>query len=100
MKRESFVTQSRKIVTFQVDKRIVSYFDEIWRDGIQVLPKDTKIMLKLLQSRNKDMKMIAALIMDANKGENKKEYDSCKSEQELIDFITKECVIKGLLRVK
>ena len=100
MKQVSFVTQSRKIITFRIEDRTIIYFDEIWNDGIQVIPKKPKIMLQLLQSRNKDMKVIAALIMDANEGENLKEYQSCKSEQELADYITKECELKGLLKVK
>ena len=93
------MTSSRKIITFRVEDRIVTYFDEIWDDGIQILPKDAKIMLQLMKSRNNDMKVIAALILDANKGKNLEEYNSCQTEQELIDFMSKECELKGLLKV-
>ena len=99
MKQVSFMTQSRKIISFRVKDRVVIYFDEIWNDGIQILPKDPQVMIKLMQSRNKDIKVIAALIMDANKGKNLKDYESCKTEQELIDFMSKECLEKGLLKV-
>ena len=93
------MTASRKIITFKIDGRIIYYFDDIWDKGIQIIPKDTKIMLKLMQSRNKDMKFIAALIIDANRGKDKEDYESCKTEQELADFISKECKLKGLLEV-
>ena len=99
MKQVSFMTSSRKIISFRIEDRIVTYFDDIWDKGIQILPKKPEIMLQLIKSRNKDMKAIAALIMDANKGKNLEEYESCKTEQELADFISKECEIKGLLKV-
>ena len=53
MKQVSFMTQSRKIITFRVEDRIVTYFDDIWDKGIQILPKKPEIMLQLIKSRNK-----------------------------------------------
>lgn len=93
------MTASRKIVSFKVNKKTVTYFDEIWENGIQILPKDSKVMLKLMQSRKKDIKVIAALILDANKGKNLKEYNACKTEQELIEVVSRECLEKGLLKI-
>ncbi len=100
MIKKSFMTSSRKIITFEIEDKVVRYFDEVWKDGMQILPKDRSIVLKLMQSRDADLKVMAALIMDSNKGKNLEEYNSCNDDEELAEFITKESLSKGLLEVK
>ncbi len=100
MIKKSFMTSSRKIITFEIENKVVRYLDEVWKDGMQILPKDRHIMLKLMGSRDANLKVMAALIMDSSKGKNLEEYNSCKDDKELAEFITRECLSKGLLEVK
>lgn len=97
-------TAQRKMVRFLIDGRIVKYFDDTWKGGIQILPSQTpemRLMLKkMLVSRKESIKMVGALIVDANSGENKKEYDSCKTEEDIAKMIRKDCLTKGLVEVR
>jgi hypothetical protein len=98
--RIAFVGPQRKIISFEVDGRVIKYFDDVWKDGVQIIPQDTNFVRKLLRSGNPEFKMLAALIFDANKGENLEEYISCDTEEDLIDFIRKDMELKGLMEVK
>lgn len=94
----------RKIIRFIIDGRVVNYFDDTWKKGIQILPSQTpkmKLMLKkMLTSRKQTIAMMGALIVDANSGENKEDYDKCKSEGDIADMISKDCLLKGLVELK
>jgi len=99
MRRISFVGPNRKILSFEVAGRIVRYFDDIWKEGVQIMPKDENFIKKLLRSGNPEFKMLAALIFDSNKGKNLEEYNACNTEEDLINMIRKELELKGLLEV-
>jgi len=94
----AFIMQ-RKVIRFQIKDRIITYFDENWKDGIQFMPLDREIYDRL-RSGKMQMKLLAALILDANSGRNLKEYKEAKNDQELAEIIRKECKIRGLLEVK
>lgn len=101
MKKIAFIGPNRKIIRFEIDGPKVIYSDEIWKKGIQIYPKDPKLILKLKTSRKPNLQVMAALILDANKGKDFKEYTSCKgNEEKIADFVRRDCKEKGLREIK
>ena len=84
---------------FLINEKEVTYFDEIWKDGVKIYPKDEILIRKMVRSGKPNIKILAALIMDANKGENLKQYNNCQTETEISDMIVKDCMDKGLTKV-
>ena len=96
----AFMTSARKIIRFRIQSKTIVYFDDVWKEGIQVMPKDQNLIERLVRSGKPTLKMMAALIIDSNQGDNLKEYEECKNEEELADMIRKESNSKGLKEVK
>jgi len=97
-------TAQRKIIKFLIEGKVVRYYDDNWVDGIQIMPSQTpkmRIMLrKMLISRKPTLKVMGGLIVDANSGKNKEDYDKCKSEEDIAKMICEDCLLKGLVEVK
>ena len=88
------------MIKFEIDGAKVTYFDDIWKKGIQIYPKDSNLILRLKNSRKPNLQVMAALILDANREKDLEEYKSCKgNEGAIADFIRKDCKSKGLLEV-
>ena len=101
MIRLAFVGSQRKIIRFHINGNIVIYFDDIWKDGVQIYPKDQSLIERLKHSDKSNLKMMAALLIDANSGKDLLEYKSCNgSEDKISEFIIKDCVSKGLMQIK
>ncbi len=96
----TFVGPARKIVRFDIEERKVRYFDDIWKSGVQVYPRHDSTIKRLSNSRNADFKVLAALLIDANQGKDLKEYNSCKTEEDIANFIRKDCKSKGLMEAR
>ncbi len=96
----AFIGPQRKVIKFEIDGKVVKYIDELWKEGLQIYPLDEVLLNKLTTSNSRNLRMMAALIMDANKGKDFEEYNSCKTEEDLDKFITKDCKLKGLIKVK
>lgn len=96
----SFIGPMRKIIKFEIEGGVIKYFDDMWKKGIQIIPKDKAILGQLMISRRENLKMMAALILDANKGKNLREYRACKTEEDLANMIRKDCKSKGLIEIK
>jgi len=100
----TFLTAQRKVIKFDIAERVVKYFDDMWKDGIQILPSQTpemKLMLKkMILSRKPAVQSQATFIIDANSGKNKEEYDSCKTDEDIAEIIKREAKTKGLLELK
>ena len=95
------MTSARKIIKFEVSGERVTYFDEIWKQGIRIYPKDQNLIEKLRRSGKTNLKMMAALIIDANAGQDLKDYESCYgNENKIADFIRMDCKSKGLMEIK
>jgi len=96
-------TTNRKIIRFIIDNRKVIYFDDNWKEGIQILPSQTpemRLMLrKMMIHRKQTIQAMAQLIIDANSGKNKEDYDNCKTDEDIADYIRKDCELKGLVQV-
>jgi len=99
MLRIAFMGPNRKILSFQIEGNIVHYYDEIWKNGMQVYPKDQNAIRKLIRSGKQDLKVLAALMMDANRGENLKQYEACKTEEDVANILRIDCNDKGLMEV-
>ncbi len=93
----------RKMVHFIIEGKVVKYFDDNWKEGIQILPSQTpemKLMLrKMIISRRPAIKVMGGMIVDANSGKNKEEYDACKTERDIAEIIRKDCLMKGLVEI-
>lgn len=99
MIRLVFMGPQRETIRFEIEKRVVYYFDKHWTKGIQIMPKNQNTIERLRRSYDMNLKMMAALIMDANKGDNQKEYIACKNDQEVAKLIRKDCGTRGLREI-
>ena len=100
MIRISFMNIQRKIIEFTIEDKVVTYFDEIWKDGIQVMPQNQEVVNSLTKSRKPNLMLMAAFILDTNKEENLEEYNACKTDRELADIIIADALTKGLREIK
>lgn len=96
----AFIGPQRKIIKFEIENKIVRYFDDIWKEGVQIMPKDQNLIERFRRSGNMNLKMMAALILDANKGQNQQEYIKCSNDNEVADLVRKDCKKNGLMEVK
>lgn len=92
-------TAQRKTIRFLVDGKRVVYYDDNWKDGLQIYPMDKLLVKKLTLSRKPSLSAMGLLIIDANQGRNLEEYNNCKTEAELAEYIRNDCKIKGLVEV-
>lgn len=99
----SFLAQ-RKVIHFHIKDKVITYYDDNWPDGIQIVPSQTpemKLMLKkMLVDRRPAIRGAATFIVDANSGKNKEEYEKCNTDSEVAELIRRDCKEKGLLEVK
>ena len=56
--------------------------------------------MKMKRTGNKSMQFMAALILDANKGKELKDYEACNTEEDIAKLIRKDCESKGLIEIK
>jgi repressor of nif and glnA expression len=94
-----FLTMNKKVIKFTIDNRIIKYYDDSWKDGVQFMPKDSQMVTKLIR-KGGDFKELAIRMMKANAGDNLIEYESCKTEEELAGVVRREAKSQGLLEVK
>lgn len=103
MIRLAFTIQ-RKIIRIEIENKVVRYYDDNWKDGVQVMPSQTpemKLMIrKMLLSRKPSIKAAGLLIVDVNSGKNLDEYKKCKTDDEVAEIIRKDCLLKGYVEVK
>ena len=99
MMRIAFIGPQRKLIRFSIDGKIIRYFDDNWKGGIQIYPLSISLVNKLVNASSPNLKAMGLLIFDANNGTNLEEYNSCKTEEELANFIRKDCSLKGLSEV-
>jgi len=91
---------NRKIIRFTIDGKKVFYFDDNWKNGIQLYPLNRLLVKKMTLSRKPSVSAMGLLIIDANQGKNLEEYQACKTEEELAEMIRRDCLGKGLVEVK
>ena len=96
----SFLGPKRKILKFEIRNKTVLYFDDIWKDGVQIYPVDPKFMYSLRRSGNPMLNQLYNLIMESNTGENYEQYAACKDEDEIAAMIRLDCGMKGLQEIK
>jgi len=99
MIRLVFMGTQRRIIRFHIDNRKIVYFDDNWKNGIQIMPKNEELIKKLIDSGRHNLRMMAALILDSNKDKSLEEYNSCKTDEELEKMVEKDCRLKGLVRI-
>lgn len=99
-----FTTMQRKVVKFRIENRMVTYYDDNWKDGISIMPlENPQVRLqvkKMTLSRKPSVSAMGLLIADANAGKNREEYDKCQTDEEIAEVIRKDCTQKGLKEAK
>jgi len=96
----AFMTGTRKIIRIEITGKVIRYYDDIWKTGVQMMPKDQNIIERLLRSGKPDLKLLAFEFIKSNSGENLKQYEERNTEEELAEMVRKDCAGKGLLEVK
>jgi len=96
----SFIAPQRKVIRFEIEDKKVKYFDEVWKLGLQILPKHDSTILKMKRSGKKNIQFMVALILDVNSGKEFEQYQACKNDEEVRDLIIKDCESRGLILVK
>jgi hypothetical protein len=95
------MTPQRKTISFEIVGRVIKYFDDNWKSGIQIMPLDRLMVKKMIASRKSTIKAMGLLIADTNLNKKSiKEYQSCKTEGDLAEMIRKDSLLKGLRETK
>ena len=82
---------------FKVIGKEIYYSDKVWINFLRIIPKDENFIRKIIASRNKIPKWFIEKFNLTD--EDKKEYDSCNTEQELAEKIIADCKKKGVILV-
>lgn len=94
MENRLIFSLNREILQFRVKDKIISYTDRRWKDWIQCIPKDKKLIMRIKMSRNKIPQALADLF-NLTPAE-KKEYNEAKDDEELCKIVIRDCIRKGL----
>lgn len=100
MLKASFIAPQKKVVSFEIDNKNVRYYDDFWKHGIQIHPYPKEIVKTMLKSRSGNLQAMGLLIHDANTGKNLEEYEACKTDEEVLEIIRRDCKIKGLKEIE
>ena len=106
---------NRKIISFTIEDKVLRYKDDIWKD-VQIMPITNEVQdfLNSLEKRatllvrrggfgkrkGEDLMKIADFIKESNSGNNLKEYEECKTDEDIVNLVRKDCKSKGLMEVK
>ncbi len=93
-------TKEREVFTIEILNKIVTYWDRKQKLSIQFMPKDPETRKKVIMSRNRIPQYILQLIEEANSGKNLEEYNTAKTDEELVPIIKRDCLIKGCVLQK
>jgi len=88
-------TTNRETFSIEILNKVITYRDKRLKKGVQFMPKDIAVRKMILLSRNKIPAWILTWIEDANSGKNLEEYQSAKTDEELIPIIRKDAQSKG-----
>jgi len=89
-------THNKEVIQFTVEKRVIQYWDRLWKESVQFMPKDREFVRKIMLSRNRLPHMIVQWIQTANSGKNLEEYNNCKTDEELVEIVKRDAMLKGL----
>lgn len=84
------------MIKFTIEGKLVKYFDDNWKEGIQIYPMDRLLVKRLALSRKESLRRTADLIAEANFGKNLEQYEDCKTDDDVADLIRIDCKMKGL----
>ena len=88
-------TRVRETFTIEVENKIIVYRDKKYPKGFQFMPKNSTLNKIILFSRNRLSPEIINWINEANQGENLKEYQGAKDDEELVPIIIKDAKLNG-----
>jgi hypothetical protein len=90
-------TIQRDVFNIEVVGREIFYSDRIWKNKIRLIPEDEKFALKIAMSRNRypNVNLDTFKMLFKLSDEDKAEYDSAKTEEELALICIKDVRSKG-----
>lgn len=98
MKKISLIfTINRETFLIEILNKIITYRDRMMKKGIQFMPKDVAVRKLVIMSRNRIPMWILTWIEEANSGKNLEEYQSAKTDEDLIPIIKKDAASKGCI---
>lgn len=95
----AFMAPNREIIRFEIENRVIIYFDKNWTHGLQIMPLNKSLVQSLCNSRSDRLKAQGLLIIEANNDDNLKEYDACKTDHDLAEMVRRDSKAKGLREV-
>ena len=96
----AFLTMNKKVIRFEIDNRIIIYKDDLWPNGVQMMPLDVHLVREMRFSRKPNLKIMADLIINTNSGKELEEYQACKTDEALSLMVIKDAKSKGLMMIK
>ena len=93
----TFLNQ-RELMNFEVENRMIYYYDRYWVHKLRCIPKDEEFIKKVRESRNRFPNQLINMFSISEKAQ--KEYDEAKDDEALADIIVHDCQKKGLTLLK
>jgi hypothetical protein len=88
-------TRVRETFIIEIQDKVIFYKDKKFPDGIQFMPKDPELKMKVIKSRNRMPPEVLQWIESANSGKNLEEYNSASDDEALVPIIIKDAKING-----
>ena len=88
-------TKNRETFAIEIYNKIIFYRDRKYSKGMQFMPKDPAIGLKVIMSRNKIPEDVVKWIEEANSGKNLEEYQKAENDEDLVIIIKKDAGTQG-----
>lgn len=86
-------TINRETLQFIIKDKIIYYTDRKWKNYVRCIPKDPKLIAKIIKSRNK-IPLYLAKLFELSKKEQE-EYDNAVTEEDLAVIIIRDGRLKG-----
>lgn len=91
-------TINRETLQFLVKDKYIYYTDRKWKNWVQCIPKDPKLIRRVLMSRNQIPVMLVRLF-DLSEREQK-EYDEAPDDEALSSIIVRDAKLQGCKLVR
>jgi len=88
---------NRESFSIEIINKVITYKDRVTKKGIQFMPKDAAVRKLIILSRNRIPMWMLTWIEEANSGKNLEEYQSAKTDEDLIPIIKKDAASKGCI---
>lgn len=89
-------THGNEVIHFTIaPDKTIRYADRKWTAGIQFIPKDNSFVRTVIMSRNRISQQMVQWIEEANTGTSLEEWNSCKTDMDVLEIIKRDAALKG-----